>query len=176
MLPIKKGLLNTSSLTAVSSNHTKKPLTKPIVRERRKKEPSQGRTPKVPGSSAFRIGRYVKVPDLDPSQISTMNDSSIATVTRHMKSSDLGRTMAGSFKFGTTANYRPKDEKDIGRFSDFQEGTQQHAFSARDGLFTSKIEGIEFHGVMFEGFEKDIVVEYFVNDFCSCSSLVSSPT
>ena len=122
------------------------------------------------GSTAILVSRQVKVPHLDAQSLSMLHSHKTKLVTRHIESDLLERTLNGSFKFGTISKYRPADTAQIGRFSDFQEGLQRDVFRSRDGVYNAEIEYVSLSNISVVGFENPIVLQFEVNEYCSCSS------
>ncbi|MFC2967727.1 hypothetical protein [Acidimangrovimonas pyrenivorans] len=153
---------NQGTAGAKSPGHTQKLARKVAV------APGQARGR---GSTAFRFGEKIACPALSLRDIEGIDDTSAEYVTRHFKEDFIGGALRGYFRFGTIASYRPADMKQIGRFSDAQEGTQQETFRSRTGLYDDvAIGGNRILGTTIVGFDNPIVYEYVVNDYCSCSS------
>ncbi|RVG30688.1 DUF2971 domain-containing protein [Sinorhizobium meliloti] len=126
------------------------------------------------GSSAIRVERLLECPELTGDQLAVMDDGGPDYITRHMDERHLNSALAGYFQFGTLARYRGSDmQLNVGRFSDLQEGTQRNAFESRNGYFKNAEFGsnIRLDGIHISGFEASVLVEFQINDYCSCSSM-----
>lgn len=126
------------------------------------------------GTVGIKFLQPLECPPLAPEQLANIANSEVATITRHMDLKWLESTRNGYFRFGTIKGYAPNDKAlNTGRFSDFQEGIQLSTYRTRSGFFrdfqTGAGGGLKNIGVI--GAEHPVVVEFSVNDFCSCSSV-----
>jgi len=92
-------------------------------------------------------------------------------ITRHFNRKYAEITMSGSFRFGTIEGYRPADQAQLGRFSDYQEGLQREVFHSRTGIYNIKLDDGVLSDNTIIGFSDPVAIEYRVNDYCSCSSI-----
>lgn len=123
------------------------------------------------GKAGLTIYEDVKVPTLSNQDLTKIEENSPRYITRHF-CEDLIEVMAsGGFKFGTTVQYRPADAAQVGRLSDSQEGLQREVFRNRSGRYAGQIEQTTFTNVNVAGCPDPVVVQYEVNDYCSCSSV-----
>lgn len=113
----------------------------------------------------------LRVPKLTTPMLKALDEKLTPKITRHFNHQHLAGTIAGSFRFGTIAGYRPADTAQAGRLGDIQEGSQREVFSSRSGLYDVDLPGMEISGNQLIGFDSPIVLEYIVNDFCSCASI-----
>ncbi len=128
----------------------------------------------VPGTVGVLLEHPLECPPLSPEQLASIGKSEVTTITRHIDSRWLESARNGYFRFGTIKGYAPKDKAlNVGRFSDYQEGVQLSTYRTRSGFFhdfqTGAGGGLKNIGVI--GAEHPVVVEFSVNDFCSCSSV-----
>ncbi|MGR3622435.1 hypothetical protein [Pseudophaeobacter sp.] len=122
-------------------------------------------------SVAIMMRKKIAVPPLTTASLKSIEGQSPQTITRHINRKYLQDTIKGGFRFGTIAGYKPADNAQGGRLGDLQEGSQRLVFSSRTGMYNGNFDGAAFQDVSIEGVESPIVIEYSVNDYCSCSSI-----
>lgn len=121
------------------------------------------------GTTALLIYQGLEVPFLSEADLSDHNTEIAPRLTRHIRKDLLEITLEGSYKFGTISEYRPKDEEQIGRLSDRDEGSQFEVYSAQDETYSGEVGGHSINIRIF-GAENPLAVETVVNDYCSCLS------
>lgn len=125
------------------------------------------------GTTGVLFRKHLQCPEITDAQIAAIDEVGTQFITRHIDEKHLASTLCGYFRFGTIERYRPKDnELNTGRFGDFQEGTQRNAFGSRDDFFAHFDfgDGGGLSNIEFFGFEAPVLVEFQVNEYCSCSS------
>ena len=121
-------------------------------------------------STGILFSAPIKVPPLGEEEICRRDEVKSGFVTRHLKYKDLDLALGGSFRFGTIRGCRPADAILIGRFSDIDEGYHRQVLRSPDGNYNVSINGGGLSNVRVEGHQNPVVVEYDVNEYCSCSS------
>lgn len=126
----------------------------------------------TPGSVGVSSEIALECPELIGDTLAAIDEGGPDHVTRHVDEIYLASTLGGYFRFGTIGQYKPKDTQlNVGRFSDFQEGAQRNSFESRDDYFNNFDFGNGgLQNIGFFGFEAPVLVEFQVNDYCSCSS------
>lgn len=167
MSKLLAGLYSTTALcpTPISRNHISDP------RNGRGRVSVTKKSSNRSGSVAIMMRRTIAVPSLTTASLASIAGQSPQTITRHINRKYLQDTIKGSFRFGTIAGYKPADTAQGGRLGDLQEGSQRQVFSSRTGVYNGNFIGANFRDVSIDGFENPIVIEYSVNDYCSCSSI-----
>lgn len=115
------------------------------------------------------INESVKCPTLSLHDIAALSVRGIKSITRHFEAQYLPSVKKGYFRFGTIAGYAPQDNAlNAGRFGDHQEGNQREIYRPLQRV----TKNIDMGNVKIGALESDapIVIEYTVNDYCSCSS------
>ncbi|WP_234889950.1 DUF2971 domain-containing protein [Sinorhizobium medicae] len=128
----------------------------------------------VPGTAGIQFSRPLRCPPLTPEQLEAIATPEVTTITRHIDLQWLESAKNGHFRFGTIKGYSPKDQAlNTGRFSDYQEGIHLSTYRTRSGFFRDfqTGDGGGLHNIGIFGAEHPVVVEFSVNDFCSCSSV-----
>lgn len=124
-------------------------------------------------SAGIRLERSLGCPELTRDKLTVIDEGGPDYITRHMNEEHLASALAGNFRFGTLARYKGKDmQLNVGRFSDPQEGRQRNAFESRKGYFKNAEFGTNVHlDIHVSGFEASVLVEFQINEYCSCSSM-----
>lgn len=122
--------------------------------------------------SFIAVSAALDCPPLREDDIVELDSALHQTVTRHIDGDWLEATLAGSFKVGTIASYKAKDEALTGRFGDPEESIQREVYNSRTGIFRdTQIGPVHFEEVGFEKGTDAISLVYGVNAYCSCAAI-----
>ncbi|WGG58193.1 hypothetical protein [Brucella intermedia] len=170
---IKRTLRALSSSTFFTSRQpavaTRKPTNSFGPRDSRPPLPQHRRG----GITGIHVTRNLTCPPLDKVATNTLDGDGPELVTKYLTKEGYEFSKLGSFRFGTLLAYRSNEVslKSTGRFTDEQEGTQQHIFNSRSGYFNSfKYSGVHIKNTIIQGMDNDVVVEFQANAYCACVS------
>lgn len=117
-----------------------------------------------------QIKEWITCPSLSDEELLDLRRSGSRKITRHINIRHLDSARRGYFRFGTLLGYRPKDEKLIGRFSDAQEASQLNYYRSRTDIYNYYGRSARYIDCVFSGYDYGLLIEFFCNDYCSCSS------
>lgn len=126
------------------------------------------------GATAVKMARNLECPPISHEIVCQLDGDQPSQITKYLNEEGYKHSLAGSFRFGTLSIYRGEENsvKNNGRFSDENEGLQQHQFKSRTGYSKSfKAGNIQISNTNFSGFDNDVAVEFIANAYCACASI-----
>lgn len=116
------------------------------------------------------LREWIDCPSISEDEVRSLAILKSGKITRHIDIKYLDAAKRGYFRFGTLIGYRPKDEMLIGRFSDVQEASQLNYYRSRTGVYNYYGASSSYIDCVFSGYDYGMAIEFFCNDYCSCSS------
>lgn len=117
-----------------------------------------------------QVKEWITCPSLSDDELLSLRRLNPGKITRHINIQYLDAARRGYFRFGTLLGYRPKDEQLIGRFNDKQEASQLNYYRSRTGIYNYYGRSEIYIDCVFLGYDYGLSIEFFCNDYCSCSS------